>query len=298
MSRMNARQFPPKMLSPFSSAATRNLPFHGMRKEVSHSMNCVTPGAMSRATSSPWYGPSSRGLGTVPPRNSALSANRPSLRCSCSCCCARRMGSSACVGLAPTCTDSLAICNLLVALPAKFSVGVRPATTGGSAFSPCLVCSQLFATTRRRALRLRRRGSVFDDHLARLFAHHVDGRGNEKPRDPREHRRVDDPQPMRAVHPEAAVDHGHAIVRRSDLAGARSVMPPGVILDELADLLGGANFRTGHEFFGDDVPAARGNATHDLHALHDRGEVLTPLIVAFVEIMEVDRRHFARIRRA
>src|SRR3954470_2145192 len=79
---------------------------------------------------------------------------------------------------------------------------------------------------------------VRHDHFARLLADHVDRGDDEETGDFRKDRRVDDPQSLRPNDAEAAVDHGHRIIRLSNAAGARSVMPPGVVLDPPGDLLG------------------------------------------------------------
>src|SRR4029079_2997614 len=80
------------------------------------------------------------------------------------------------------------------------------------------------------------------------------------------YRCVDDAQAAGPVNVEAAVDDRHRIVGRSDPATARRVVAPCVVLDEPAYLAGRAHAGTGHQLFGDDVAAARGDAPYRFDA--------------------------------
>ena len=71
-------------------------------------------------------------------------------------------------------------------------------------------------------------------------------------------------------------------------------MAPGVVLDELANLLRAANFLSRENLLGDDALAARGDAAYGFHALRYRCEILDRAR-AFVEIMKVDFRNVSRV---
>src|SRR5262245_17641324 len=92
--------------------------------------------------------------------------------------------------------------------------------------------------------------------------------------------------------PEPAVDHRGGIAARPDLAGARCVMAPGVVLDERAQLLRRLHGRAGEDLRGDEVATAPCDLPHGLQALHHSGEI-APAVGALVEVMEVDLRDIA-----
>src|SRR5512139_3905712 len=79
--------------------------------------------------------------------------------------------------------------------------------------------------------------SAVQYRIGGFFADHVDRRDDEEARDFREHRRVDDAQPLNAADAELAVQYRHGVVVGADRAGAGGVMSPGVVADEVAQLL-------------------------------------------------------------
>src|SRR5439155_7814503 len=75
---------------------------------------------------------------------------------------------------------------------------------------------------------------VGENHVRRLFRDHVDWHDHEESRDSRKHRRVNNTQSLCAVHPEVAAQDA-ALLLRSDVTCARSVMAPGAVLHKLID---------------------------------------------------------------
>src|SRR5262249_19082604 len=137
---------------------------------------------------------------------------------------------------------------------------------------------------------------VRDDGVARLFSDHVDGAENEQAGDPWEYRSVHHPQAFGAAHPEIAVEHRHRVVRAADLAGAAGMVAPGIVLDEIAQLVARAYLRAGHDLVED----ARGpprDLAHELDAGDDAVKVVLPGAVAVVEISEIDARRVVRLLR-
>src|ERR1700674_3561475 len=94
--------------------------------------------------------------------------------------------------------------------------------------------------------------------------------------------------------PEAAIYHCAGVACGPHLAGAGRVMTPGIVLDELANLLRAANIRSRENLLGDDALAARGDAAYGFHALRYRCEIVDRAR-AFVEIMKIDFRNVQRI---
>ena len=149
------------------------------------------------------------------------------------------------------------------------------------------------------------------DRVGRLFGDHVDAGDDEEARNFREHRGVDHAQIAGAVDVEIAVEHGLRIARRPDRAGAGGVMAPGIVLHELADLVVGLHFGAGQFLLDNDagIHGGLGEHAHELDAGHHRIEVVAPAfgvvgvaaflgVGAFLEIMEIDLRRIARVRRA
>src|SRR5512132_3751770 len=71
--------------------------------------------------------------------------------------------------------------------------------------------------------------NVGQNNVARLLGDHVDRRHDEKARNFRKDRGIDDAHPLGAVSPKFAV-HDAVFFARSDGAASRSVMTPGVFL--------------------------------------------------------------------
>src|SRR5215470_7087594 len=138
---------------------------------------------------------------------------------------------------------------------------------------------------------------IGDDHFRSFLADHVDRRDDEEPGNTGEHRSVDDPQPVNAVHAEPAVDHGKRIGRRAHLAGATGVMTPRVIADPLADLSAGANPLTRRNLPLDDLAHAPSQPTRLLDADHHRLEILAGGVIALLEVRKVDRWRLGRVCR-
>src|ERR1043165_6911390 len=139
--------------------------------------------------------------------------------------------------------------------------------------------------------------SLVDD-VGGLLSDGVDRADDEEAGDLREHRGVDDAQALRAVDLELRVDDA-AILWVADLARARGVMPPGVVLDELGDLPGTAHVLARQLLLGDESPLAqlRGQAAHELDGLDDRLEVLHAFVRPLGQVAEVDLGRVARIGR-
>src|SRR5260370_12211512 len=156
---------------------------------------------------------------------------------------------------------------------------------------------------RRNSTRLSN-GSIFitertsrsEDHVRRLFRNHVDGADDEKPRNAREYRRVDDAQPLGAVHPEVAIDYAAAVARPNRAAAGRMVAPGSgahIILQLVVALARLARlFLFGDRIFGSE-PCRQ--FAHKPDAGDDRVEVRARLVAALLEIMEVDQRGVARV---
>src|ERR1041385_7133462 len=105
--------------------------------------------------------------------------------------------------------------------------------------------------------------SLVDD-VGGLLSDGVDRGNDEEAGDLREHRGVDDAQALRTVDLELRVDDA-ALLGIADGAGARGVMAPGVVLDELGDLPGTAHVLARQLLLGDepaDRKSTRLNSSH------------------------------------
>src|SRR5215210_7280870 len=120
---------------------------------------------------------------------------------------------------------------------------------------------------------------VGQDRVARLFRDHVDRSDDEEARDLREHRGVDDAEVLHADHLEVAVDHRVLVAGLPHRIGARGVVAPGLVLDELADLIV-AYGRAGDDFLLDGLVVLR-DLADELHACDHRVEVLPRRVVPF-----------------
>src|SRR5262245_4094406 len=77
---------------------------------------------------------------------------------------------------------------------------------------------------------------IGENHVGGLLADHVNRSNDEKPRNPREYGGIDNAQILGSVNPEITIEHRHRIVLSADLACARGVMAPGVVLYELREV--------------------------------------------------------------
>src|SRR5205823_1505855 len=87
--------------------------------------------------------------------------------------------------------------------------------------------------TREEGRALSSRGK---DDVGRLLGDHIDRAGDEKPRDPRKDRGIDDAQTRGAIYPEVAVQHP-AIGPRPDRTAARGMVAPGAVAHEIGQRL-------------------------------------------------------------
>ena len=77
-------------------------------------------------------------------------------------------------------------------------------------------------------------------------------------------------------------------------------MTPSVGADEIGDLRVGPDLVTRHLLLGDQAAAEErlGEPAHELHPLDHCAEVGVVAVAALVEVVEVDRRAVARVRRS
>src|SRR2546428_5187860 len=140
-------------------------------------------------------------------------------------------------------------------------------------------------------------GGVCENDVGGLLTDHVNRGHDEEPGDVGKDRRIDDAQPLRPVDTESAVDNSHRVSLRPHLAGARSVVAPRLTPDVGFDLLRRPYLVARKNLAYDRVPGLRQDPAYELDAQHEGLEVFSLGVVALLEIMEVDGRRFAWVRR-
>src|SRR5690606_31008327 len=103
------------------------------------------------------------------------------------------------------------------------------------------------------------------------------------------------PQVIRPADPEIAVQHGLRVVAPADLAGARTMVTPGLIPDPLRKRLLPLDLRPRHQF-AHHVWRALHHTPGEAHGLHHGSDIGAIGVVTFLEVMEVHIGAIERIR--
>jgi len=77
---------------------------------------------------------------------------------------------------------------------------------------------------------------ILDDRIASLFGSHIDRTDNEKPRNFRKDRRINDAQTLCVSDAKVAIKNSFFVVVGADFAGTAGMMSPGTVLHELGEL--------------------------------------------------------------
>src|SRR6266536_1833659 len=154
---------------------------------------------------------------------------------------------------------------------ATFSVELSSNHTAGS--QEIKSGRRLLPRSPSRARFLRRtslppRACVLEDDIACFLGDHVDCTQNEKSRNLRKHRGVNDAQALCSPDPEAAVENRPCVIVGANLACTAGVVTPCMVFDELSDLRTRLNLPPGY-LFEEHTGAPLRDLSHEFHAGND-----------------------------
>ena len=132
-------------------------------------------------------------------------------------------------------------------------------------------------------------GGIGENHIGCLLGDHIDRADDEKPRDARKDRRIDDPQSPGVMDAEIAAEHT-ILFPGPNGTGTGGMMSPRIVADELSKVVIGLHVVSREFFLGNELLLLEFGRHHPdkLDAIDDGVQIFLCRIVPFIEVPEVD----------